>query len=133
MCHSYSADIQNSTFCMNEYECKYYYYHAVNTVERYLYNSYCDRNHAKLLCKIQELKEKGDKESLKLLSDNPLVGISINYRFEFPKKLSNKTHLKIIQKVVIINNIHVFKCSIKIFTKRNNKWLVVNPSHFLES
>ena len=39
----------------------------------------------KHLYKIQELKEKGDEESLKLLNNDLLVGIPINYRFGFPK------------------------------------------------
>ena len=82
---------------------------TVNAVKRHLYNSYYDRNHAKRLRKTQELKEKGDKESSKLLRDDPLVSAPIDCGFGFPKQMSSNARLKIAQKVIVINNAHAFK------------------------
>ena len=109
------------------------YCHTVNAVQRHLCNSYCDRNHAKRLRKIQELKEKGDEQSLKLIHDDPLVGIRINCRFAFPKELSTNTYLKITQKVLEVDKVNVFNYSIDVLTKRNDKWLVGHPPHYLAS
>ena len=131
MYYPYSVDMQNLISYENTHKHEYHYYCIVNTVKRHLYNSYYDHNYAKYSYKTQKLKEKEDKESLKLLSDNPLVCIPINYRFNFPKYLSNKTHLKIIQKLAIINNVYIFKYSIEVFTKRNDKQLIVYLPYFL--
>ena len=62
-----------------------------------------------------------------------MVGIPIEYRFSFPEKLSDFIKLKIIQKVIFINNIYRFTYSIEILIKRNDKWLVAHLLHFLES
>ena len=106
---------------------------TINAVEKHLCNSYCDRDHTKHLRKTQELKEKGDEESLKLLRDDPLVGMPIDCRFSFPKQTFSTARLKIVQKVVVINNTHTFKCSVEVVTKRNDKWLVAHPPHFIKS
>ena len=133
ICHPCSVDVRNLTSCANVNERVNNYCHTVNAVQRHLCNSYCDRNHAKRLRKIQELKEKGDEQSLKLIHDDPLVGIRIDCRFAFPKELSTNTYLKITQKVLEVDKVNVFNYSIDVLTKRNDKWLVGHPPHYLES
>ena len=83
--------------------------------------------------KIQELKEKGDPESLQLLTDDPLVGIPIDYRFDYPKLLDLNMHLEITQWAVPCGNSYTFLYSINILTKRNNRWLVSHLCYFSES
>ena len=86
-------------------------------MKRHLCSSYCDRNSTRHLHKIQKLKHKDDEESLKLLRDDPLVGIPVECRFSFPKRLSDSTKLKIVQKVIFINNVYRFTYSIEVLTK----------------
>ena len=86
----------------------------------------------KHLHKIQELKEKRDEESLKLVHNDPLVSISIDCRFDFLKIIPNSMCLKVIQKVIVVNNTHRFKHSIKVATKKNDEWLVALPFYFLK-
>ena len=42
-------------------------------------------------------------------------------------------HVKIIKNVITIGDKDSFKYNIEIITKRNDKWLVSHPRHFLES
>ena len=64
-------------------------------MQRHACGSYCNCNHAKYMKKMQELKEKGDPESLQYLRDDPLVGIPIDCRFKYPKLLDLNMHLEI--------------------------------------
>ena len=110
MCYSYSIYTRNLVSSANFIEHKHHYCCTANAVEK-----------IKCLHKTEELKEKEDKELLKLLHSNPLVSMPIDYKFSFLKQIPSNICLRIAQKVVIISNIYTLKCSIEVVTKRNDK------------